>query len=99
GNAGDFVLINGTGLSANGVSQKNPGKRFVVIDKKLPTSEFPAGQWNSYDIYCQGGSIRCLVNGTLQNEGTNADPAGGWIALQSEGSPIEFRNVSLEPVD
>ncbi len=99
GNAGDLVLINGTGLSVNGVSQKNSAKRFVVIEKKSPTSELPAGQWNSYDIYCQGDSIRCLVNGVPQNEGTDASVASGWIGLQSEGSPIEFRNVSLEPLD
>jgi len=99
GNAGDFVLINGTGLSINGVSQKNSAKKFVVVEKKSPTSELPAGQWNSYDIYCQGDTIRCLVNGVVQNEGTNASETSGWICLQSEGSPIEFRNISIEPLD
>lgn len=99
GNAGDFVLINGTGLSINGVSQKNSAKQFVVIEKKSPTSELPAGQWNSYDIYCQGATIRCLVNGVVQNEGTDASATSGWICLQSEGSPIEFRNISIQPLD
>ena len=99
GNAGDLVLINGTGISVNGVSQKNSARRFVVIEKKSPTSELPAGQWNSYDIYCQGDSVRCLVNGVPQNEGTDASVASGWIGLQSEGSPIEFRNVYLQPLE
>lgn len=99
GNAGDLVLINGTGISVNGVSQKNSARRFVVIEKKSPTSELPAGQWNSYDIYCRGDSIRCLVNGTLQNEGTDASVTSGWICLQSEGSPIEFRNIYLQPLE
>ncbi len=99
GSAGDFVLIGGTGLTVGGVDQQNKAKQFVVIEKKLPTSEKPAGQWNSYDIYCQGGSIRCLVNGILQNEGTDATVTAGWICLQSEGSPIEFRNIYLLPLD
>lgn len=99
GNAGDIVLINGTGISVNGVNRKNSAKRFVVVEKKSPTSELPAGQWNTYDIYCRGGSLRCLVNGVVQNEGTNANPASGWIGLQSEGSPIEFRNIFLEPLE
>jgi hypothetical protein len=99
GNAGDIVLINGTGLAVNGVSQKNSAKRFVVIDKKSPVSELPAGQWNSYDIYCQGDSVRCLVNGVEQNAGTDASVTSGWIGLQSEGSAVEFRNISLEPLD
>jgi filamentous hemagglutinin family protein len=99
GGAGDLVLINGTGISINGVSQKNSAKRFVVIEKKSPMSELPAGQWNRYDIYCQGDSIRCLVNGVAQNEGTDASVTSGWICLQSEGSPIEFRNITLEPLN
>ncbi len=99
GSAGDLVLINGTGIAVDGVDRKNSARQFVVIEKKLPTSELPAGQWNSYDIYCKGDSIRCLVNGTLQNEGTGASVTSGWICLQSEGSPIEFRNIYLQPLD
>ena len=99
GNAGDLVLINGTGIAVGGVDRTNSARQFVVIEKKLPTSEVPAGQWNSYDIYCQGDSIRCLVNGILQNEGTDASVTSGWICLQSEGSPIEFRNIYIESLD
>lgn len=99
GSAGDIVLMNGTGIAIDGVSQKNPAKQFVVVAKNSPTSELPVGQWNSYDIYCQGASIRCLVNGVLQNEGADASVTAGWIGLQSEGGPIEFRNVYLEAAD
>lgn len=99
GNAGDFVLIGGTGLTADGVDHQNPAKQFVVIQKKLPTRENAAGQWNSYDIHCEGDSIRCYVNGDLQNEGTGATITSGWICLQSEGSPIIFRNIYLQPLD
>jgi len=99
GNAGDLVLMNGAGITVNGVDRTNPNKQFVVIEKKLPTSELPAGQWNSYDIYCKGDTVRCLVNGVVQNEGTGASVTSGWICLQSEGSPIEFRNIYVQPVD
>ena len=43
--------------------------------------------------------LKLTVNGVLQNEGTDATPSSGPICLQSEGSPIEFRNIYLEPVD
>jgi len=99
GKAGDFVLMGGAGLTVDGVDRQNAEKRFVLIDKKAPTSEKPAGQWNSYDIHCKGGSIRCYVNGVLQNEGTRATLKSGWICLQSEGSPIEFRNIYIQPAD
>jgi hypothetical protein len=32
----------------------------------------------------------------LQNAGTGASMSSGPIALQSEGAPIEFRNIVLE---
>jgi len=99
GNAGDFVLMNGAGLTVDGTDRKDPARQFVVIPKRAATSENPAGQWNSYDIYCRGDSIRCYVNDVLQNEGTNASPMSGYIGLQSEGSPIEFRNIYIVPLD
>ena len=95
GSAGDFVLMNGAALTVDGTPRRNPAQQFVSVKKKNPSSEKPAGQWNSYDIECRGGSVRCLVNGVLQNEGTNASPSSGWICLQSEGGPIEFRNLYL----
>lgn len=97
--AGDFVLMNGAGLTVNGVAHQEASRQFVMIAKKAPTSERPVGQWNSYDIYCKGSAVRSLVNGVPQNEGTNAAPPLGYIALQSEGGPIEFRNIYLVPAE
>lgn len=99
GKAGDFVLMGGAGLTVDEVDRQNAEKRFVLVAKKAATSEKPAGQWNSYDIHCKGGSIRCYVNGVLQNEGTDATLKSGWICLQSEGSPIEFRNIYILPAE
>ena len=99
GSAGDIVLMNGAGLTADGRNWQDPSKQFVVIRKKQQSSEKPAGQWNTYDIQCEKDAIRCTVNGVLQNEGTGATATAGWICLQSEGGPIEFRNIYIEPLD
>ena len=99
GNAGDFVLMNGAGLTVNGIDRKDAAKQFVAIEKKATVSEKPAGQWSTYEILCKKGTIRCFVNGVLQNEGSKASPNTGWIGLQSEGGPIEFRNIYLLPAD
>ena len=40
-----------------------------------------------------------VLNGVLQNEGTDATLRAGWICLQSEGSPIEFRNIYIVPAE
>jgi len=98
GNAGDFVLINGTGITVDGRNRQDVNKQFVVIAKKQQSSERPAGKWNRYDIFCDEDVIRCYVNGVLQNAGTMATDTSGWICLQSEGGPIEFRNIYIEPL-
>ena len=56
------------------------------------------GAWNKYEITCRGNSIRLVVNGKLVNEGKNAEATKGKILLQSEGAPIEFRNIKLSPI-
>jgi hypothetical protein len=98
GSAGDFVLINGPGIKVAGLDMQDVTKQFVSIKKQQDASEAPAGKWNAYDIVCQGDVIKLFVNGILQNEATDATDTGGWICLQSEGSPIEFRNIYLEPL-
>jgi len=97
--AGDFVLMNGTGITIDGENKRNPQQKYVVIPKKEKSSEKPAGQWNTYDIYCNKDSIRCYVNGTLQNEGTASTDTCGATCLQSEGGPIEFRHIYLVPME
>jgi len=91
GNAGDFVAFEGTGF-----------KELVggwVLKKQAESSEKPPGQWNSYDITCRGNTIRIFVNGVLQNEATETTVNSGKICLQSEGSPIEFRNIYIESLE
>jgi hypothetical protein len=99
GNAGDLVLIGGPGITIDGQDKQDVEKAVVVIPKKEQSSENPAGQWNTYEIYCEKDAIRCFVNGVLQNEGTEPTDTCGWIGLQSEGGPIEFRNIYVELLD
>lgn len=92
GSAGDFVLLSKATL--NGL--ENAKNRSV---KKLAaSSEKPDGEWNSVDIVVKGNTIESTVNGVLQNRGKDAYADAGQICLQSEGGPIEFRNVTVEPV-
>lgn len=99
-NAGDIVLI-GYGVSGTiaDSSYINTGKRYEVIEKYNESNEKPAGEWNSYDIICKKDQISIKVNGVLQNEAKNLSLNGGSIGLQSEGSPIEFRNIILKPIN
>jgi len=60
--------------------------------------ENPAGSWNTMTIRCQSDEIIVHVNGTLVNHGFNSTATSGKIALQAEGSEVEFRKVELTPL-
>ncbi len=60
--------------------------------------EKPIGEWNSYDIVAAGDAITLRVNGVEVNHMTGVSPAAGMIGLQSEGAPVDFRNVTLTPL-
>ena len=95
-NAGDFWLLSHSTIDVNG-KQIGP-EQYAHAPKQHSTNEKPLGQWNTYDIVCDGGKVTLTVNGKQQNQGINAQPSNGPIALQSEGSPIEFRNIYLDPL-
>jgi hypothetical protein len=92
GSAGDFVLLSKATL--NGLD--NPKNR--AVKKLADSSEKPDGEWNSVDLVVKGNTIESSVNGVLQNKGKDAYTDAGQICLQSEGGPIEFRNITLEPL-
>jgi hypothetical protein len=90
-NQGDFWVIDGTDFKEHrGVE----GRR---VPKKGPHNEKPVGEWNTYELVCRGDTIRVFVNGKLMNEAHECTVTSGMIAIQSEGSEIEVRKVTLEP--
>lgn len=54
-----------------------------------------AGQWNHYYIRCIEGEVRLWVNGEEVSGGTGCQPRSGFLCLESEGSPVEFKNLRL----
>jgi hypothetical protein len=100
-NAGDIVLMGqGAVITIRDSTYRvtSEENRYLVIPKFEESCESPAGQWNSYDITSLDGSIEVIVNGVLQNSGTGMIPSEGNIALQSEGGPLQFRHITLQPL-
>ena len=54
-----------------------------------------AGQWNTYDIRCQGPVITLTVNGAKTSEFDQCHNLKGYLGLEAEGSRIEFRNLRV----
>lgn len=61
-------------------------------------SEKPLGEWNTMVIEARGRSVKVWVNGTLVNEGFEATADHGRIAIQAEGTEVEFRRVDIGPL-
>ncbi|WP_227021440.1 3-keto-disaccharide hydrolase [Oceaniferula marina] len=61
-------------------------------------SEKKPGEWNTMVIECKGDEVKVWVNDTLVNHGSKATASKGQIALQAEGSEVEFRKLELEPL-
>ncbi|MBY0232015.1 MAG: DUF1080 domain-containing protein [Gemmataceae bacterium] len=53
------------------------------------------GEWNHYYVRAINGEVRLWVNGEEVSGGSDADPRTGHLCLESEGSPITFRNLKL----
>jgi hypothetical protein len=95
GRAGEIVLLGGADLASYEAPQGQPRPNFPIIPKKNDSNEKPVGEWNTAVIVSMNGYITIMINGILQNEGAGPMHRSGHIALQSEGGPIEFRNMTL----
>lgn len=94
GEAGDFWII-GTQLNVENEASRKHDRRYVNL---TDNSEKPLGEWNHLKIICSGDQITVFVNGDLVDHATHCSVTRGAIALQSEGAPIEYRNIRLTPL-
>ncbi len=53
------------------------------------------GEWNHYYVRAVNGEVRLWVNGEEVSGGTDIEPRTGYLCLESEGSPIDFRNLRI----
>lgn len=106
GNAGDFwCIVEGIHVE-NMVERRGPKEEWGIIEGKArrilnltDDSEKPPGQWNRMVIECVGDQIKVWVNGDLVNHGFDCTANEGQIALQAEGSEVEFRKLHLTDIE
>lgn len=53
------------------------------------------GEWNHYYIRAVNGEVRLWVNGEEVSGGSQCEPPTGYLCLESEGAPVEFRQIRL----
>ena len=105
GNAGDFWVIQEDIEVPDMEKRRGPKEKWGGSEKHerrirnlTDNSEKPLGEWNHMRIECRGRTVKVWVNGDLVNEGFNCTTDHGKIALQAEGTEVEFRRVDLSPL-
>jgi hypothetical protein len=104
-NAGDFWCIVEDIIAPDMVKRRGPEEKWGIVEGKnrrienlTEGSEKPVGEWNRMVVECWQDEIRVWVNGDKVNHGYHCTASKGQIALQAEGSEVEFRKVMLTPL-
>jgi len=103
--AGDFWCIVEDITVPDMVKRRGPKAKWGTTKGKArrilnltDDSEKPVGEWNSMVIECVKDAVKVWVNGDLVNHGDKCTATKGQIALQAEGSEVEFRKLLLTPI-
>lgn len=98
GAAGDFALFMDARSNEEIVGRNPKGVSTGRLVRPGPSQEKPVGEWNTYEIVVEGDTLALAVNGVQVNLMTGISPTAGMIGLQTEGTPIDFRNITLTPL-
>ncbi|MFO7669985.1 MAG: DUF1080 domain-containing protein [Bacteroidales bacterium] len=103
--AGDFWCIVEDISVPDMVNRRGPEEEWGITEGKARRiknltdgSENPPGEWNTMVIECFEKEIKVWVNDQLVNYGFECSASRGQIAIQAEGSEVEFRKIELTPI-
>lgn len=103
--AGDFWCIVEDVKVPDMVERRGPEEKWGIVEGKnrrvenlTDGSEKPLGEWNRMLIECTGSEIKVWLNDDMVNHGSECTANKGQIAIQAEGSEVEFRKIILTPL-
>jgi len=92
----------GKGFSGCLYDESRRNKMLVKVDEKVIAAAEKPGDWNLYEIRCEGPRVTLKINGTQTIDYTEEDKTleqEGLIGLQIHGgckAEISFRNLTIE---
>ncbi len=105
-NAGDFWCILEDITVPNMEERRGPKEEWSITEgsrRRIPNltdgSEKPLGEWNTMIVECVADTIKVWVNDDLVNFGYDCTATKGQIAVQAEGSEVEFRKLEITPIE
>ena len=100
--AGDFWCIVENIEVPNMVKRRGAKEKWGITEGKARRilnltdgSEKPVGEWNRMKIECLGDEVKVWVNDERVNHGHSCTAKKGKLAIQAEGSEVEFRSLDL----
>ncbi len=104
-NAGDFWCIVEDITVPDMEERRGPKEEWGITEGKkrrvlnlTDGSEKEVGKWNTMKVECLDREIKVWVNGDLVNYGYDCTTNKGQIAIQAEGSEVEFRKIKLKQI-
>ena len=55
----------------------------------------PTGEWNSYEIRCEGEELAVKLNGVLVTTASSVKQLRGHVGIQGENGKLEFRDLRI----
>jgi hypothetical protein len=105
-NAGDFWCIVEDIVVPDMEARRGPKEEWGITEGKLRRipnltdgSEKPVGEWNKMVVECVADTIKVWVNDVFVNYGYNCTTTKGQIAVQAEGSEVEFRKLEVVGIE
>jgi hypothetical protein len=103
GSAGDVLGLQGTPIASGQPRffevKKHPAAGDISGVTKLADAENRPGEWNQVEVLAQGAHYQVWLNGKLVNDVAGVELRAGLVGIQSEGGLIQFRRVTLTPLD
>jgi hypothetical protein len=95
-----FFIRSGREVKANQInlSQAAVGKLMSGAQggDAVPALQKPVGEWNEWRVLAVGDRVTFWCNGQRAWEVTGFKDRGGYLGLQAEGAPMEFRNIRIK---
>jgi hypothetical protein len=92
----EWYTTHGDVFPIHGSTMKPFGRHHGM--RSFPSEERSKGtpEWNHYRIVCTNGVIRLHVNGKEVSGGEDCNYRKAYLGLESEGGPIDFRNIRIK---
>ena len=93
---GEWYTTHGDVFPIHGATMKPFGRHNG--DRSFPSEERSKSspEWNHYRVVGTNGVIRLSVNGKEVSGGEECNYRKGYLALESEGAQVEFKNIRIK---